>query len=158
MRCLNLYEDTIKILGIHYPYNKQPENDENFKKYIAKIENVFNFWRARNLSLELKITVLRSLALSKITHLALVKIISLSIVDLLNKTQKNFIWNRLNPKAIINNYENGGLKNVNIAAKINSLQSSRIKRLFNENFHDWEIIPLHIIYKSLGKNLCFILI
>ena len=40
MRCVNLYEDTIKILGIHYSYNKQLPNDENFKKYIAKIENV----------------------------------------------------------------------------------------------------------------------
>ena len=56
MRCVNLYEDTIKILGIHYSYNKQLENDENFKKYIAKIENVLKLWRARNLSLEGKIT------------------------------------------------------------------------------------------------------
>ena len=57
MRCVNLYEDTIKILGIHYSYNKQLENDENFKKYIAKIENVLKLWRARNVSLEGKIAV-----------------------------------------------------------------------------------------------------
>ena len=37
MRCVNLHEDTIKILGIHYSYNKQLENDDNFKTYIAKI-------------------------------------------------------------------------------------------------------------------------
>ena len=64
MRCVNLHEDTIKILGIHYSYNKQLENDENFKKYIAKIENVLKLWRARNLSLEVKITVFKSLALN----------------------------------------------------------------------------------------------
>ena len=64
-KCVNLHEDTIKILGIHYSYNKQLENDENFKKYIAKIENVLKLWRARNLSLEGKITVFKSLALSK---------------------------------------------------------------------------------------------
>ena len=40
MKCVNLHEDTTKILGIHYSYNKQLENDENFKKYISKIENV----------------------------------------------------------------------------------------------------------------------
>ena len=40
MRCVNLHEDTNKILGIHYSYNKQLENDENFKKYTTKIENV----------------------------------------------------------------------------------------------------------------------
>ena len=126
---------------------KQLENDENFKKYIAKIENALKLWRARNLSLEGKITVFKSLALSKITYLALVKTIPPSIIDQLNKTQKNFIWNGLNPKiknsTINNNYENGGLKNVNIATKISSLQSSWIKKLFDENFHDWKIIPLH---------------
>ena len=40
MRCVNLDEDTTKILEIHHSYNKQLENDENFKKYIAKIKNV----------------------------------------------------------------------------------------------------------------------
>ena len=68
------------------------------------------------------------------------KTIPPSIIDQLNKTQKNFIWNGLNPKiknaTINNNYENGGLKIVNIAAKISSLQSSWIKKLFNENVHD----------------------
>ena len=159
MRCVNLYEDTIKILEIHYSYNKQLENDENFKKYIAKIENVLKLWRARNSSLEGKITVFKSLALSKMTHLALVKTIPPSIIDQLNKTQKNFIWNGLKPKiknsTINNNYENGGLKHANIAAKISSLQGSGIKKLFDGNFHDWKIIPLHIIHKSLGKKFVF---
>ena len=40
MTCVNVHEDTIKILGIRYSYNKQLENDENFIKYIAKTENV----------------------------------------------------------------------------------------------------------------------
>ena len=57
MRCVNVHEDTIKILGIHYSYNKKLENDENFKQYIAKIENLLKLWRVRNLSLEGKITV-----------------------------------------------------------------------------------------------------
>ena len=65
------------------------------------------------------------------------KIIPPSIINQLNNTQKNFIWNGLNPKikisTIINNSENGGLKNVNIAAKISSLQSSWIKKLFDDN-------------------------
>ena len=38
MRCVNLHEDTMKIIGFHYSYNKQLENDKNFKKHIAKIE------------------------------------------------------------------------------------------------------------------------
>ena len=53
------------------------------------------------------------------------------------------------------NYKNGRLKNVNTAAKKNSLQSSWIKRLFDGNFHDWKILPLHIVQKSIEKNFIF---
>ena len=70
---MELCGDTVQILGIYYSYNKLLKNDENFKKCIAIIENVLKLWRARNLSLEGKITVFKSLTLSKITHLALVK-------------------------------------------------------------------------------------
>ena len=96
MRCVNLHEVAIKTRGIHYSYNKQLENDENFKKYTAKIENVLKPWRARNLSLEGKITVFKSLALSKITHLALLKAIPLFIIDQLNKTEE-FYLERVKP-------------------------------------------------------------
>ena len=85
MRCVNLHEDTIKILGI------QLENNKNFKKYIAKSENVLKLWRARNLSFEGKITVFKSLALSKINHLALVKTIPPSIIDQLNKREEFYL-------------------------------------------------------------------
>ena len=160
MRCVNLHEGTIEILGSYYSYNKQLENDEDFIKYIAKIQNVLKLWRARNLLFEGKIKVFKSLAISKITHLALVKIAPPSIIKPLSKTLKNFIWNGLNPKIKNwtinnNNYENGGLKNINIVVKISSLQSSWIKRLFNENFHDWKILPLYIIHNSLGKKFMF---
>ena len=137
----------------------QLENDENFKKYIAIIENVLKLWRTRNPSLEKKTTVFKSLALSKITNLALVKTIPPSIINQVNETQKNFIQNGLNCKienlTINNNYENGGLKNVNNTAKISSLQGSWIKGLFDKNFHDWEILSLRIIHKSLGKKFVF---
>ena len=78
------------------------------------------------------------------------------IIDQLNQTQKNFIWNGLNPKiknlTFNNNFENGGLKNVKIAAEISRLQSSWIRTLFDEKSHVWKMPTLHIIHKSLGKK------
>ena len=150
MRCSNLHEDTTKMLGIHYSYNKQLENDENFKKYVTKIENVLQLRKSRNLSLEGNITIFKSLALSKITHLAIVKI------DQLNKIQKNFIWNWLNPKiknsTVNNDYENAGFKNVNIAAKTSSLQCSWIKDYSMENSMTGK--SFHVI-PYFGKNFVF---
>ena len=38
MECVNLKNDTIKIVGIHFSYNRSLENDENYRRYIIKIE------------------------------------------------------------------------------------------------------------------------
>ena len=57
---------------------------------------------------------------------------------------------------LCNANENGGLKNVDIFSKVVSLQCSWIKRLFDNNFHQWKLIPLYLIRQYLGKTLNFI--
>ena len=52
-------------------------------------------------------------------------------------------------------FEEGGLKNADIKAKIISLQCSRIKKLFDGNHRDWKIIPLFLLNKSFRKNFHF---
>ena len=34
MECVNLKNNAIKILGIHFSYNRRLENDENYRRYI----------------------------------------------------------------------------------------------------------------------------
>ena len=52
-------------------------------------------------------------------------------------------------KTLINNFDKGGLKDVDILSKITSLQCSGVKRLFDRNVHDWEIIPLFLFEKLI---------
>ena len=70
-----------------------------------------------------------------------------------------FIWKGKNPKiqnsTLCNDYEYGGLKNVDILSKVVSLQCSWIKRLFDNNFHQWKLIPLDLIRQYLAKNFKF---
>ena len=40
MKCTDLRSITVKILGIHFSFNKKIENDENFLKRITSIEKV----------------------------------------------------------------------------------------------------------------------
>ena len=40
MECVNLKSNTIKILEIHFSYNRSLENDENYRRYIIKIEKL----------------------------------------------------------------------------------------------------------------------
>ena len=80
MKCTDLRLNFVKILGIHFSYNKKTESNENFLKQIASIEKVLKLWRMRNLTLEGKITVFKALAMSKIVHLALVTNIPTSTI------------------------------------------------------------------------------
>ena len=143
---------SVKILGIHFSYNKKIEDEENFIKLIKKIENVLKIWRIRNLTVQGKITIFKTLAISKVIHLALVTNVPQVIIDQLNKIQKDFIWNRKYPKikhsTLCNTHENGGLKSVHIPNKLTSLQCSWIKRLYDTTTHCWKQIPASLIKKN----------
>ena len=41
MKNINLKKNTVKILGVHYSYNKKLENEKNFKNHMRKIETVW---------------------------------------------------------------------------------------------------------------------
>ena len=59
----------MKVLGIHFSRNEKLETEENFIRPVREIEKVLKLWRMRNLTLEVKITIFKTLAISKIIHL-----------------------------------------------------------------------------------------
>ena len=60
MECTDLTKNSVKILGIHFSYNKKIEIEENFIMLIKKIENVLKIWRIRNLTVQGKITIFKT--------------------------------------------------------------------------------------------------
>ena len=116
----------VKILGNYYSYNEKLEIQENFKRHIIKIEKSLQIWRMRDLSIVGKITVFKTLAISKIEHLALVKTIPNLIIQEVNKCNP-----KIKHDTLCRNYENSGFKNVIIMYKVISLQCSWIKRLYH---------------------------
>ena len=95
MKCISLNEQTDKILGIHFSYNIKLEEEKNFNNHIAKIENVLIVWRMRDLAIEGKIVIVKSLVISKIMHLALIKTVPIFTAEQLNIIKKKFIWQRI---------------------------------------------------------------
>ena len=69
----------------------------------------------KHLSLEVKITIFKSLTLSQRMYLALLTIVPKSIIQELNEIQKKFLWlkkkGRIKHGTLCNDYKNGGLKN-----------------------------------------------
>ena len=88
MDCIDLTKKTIKVLGIHFSYNKKIETEENFIRHVWKIEKVLKLWRMRNLTLEGRTTIFKTLAISKIIHLSVVTNVPTQIIKELNKIQK----------------------------------------------------------------------
>ena len=70
MECIDLMSDIIKILGFYLSYNKKLEQEKKIFNHIVKIQNILKLWKLRNLSIEGRIVVFKSLAISKLTHLA----------------------------------------------------------------------------------------
>ena len=75
------------------------------------------------------------------------------------KYKKLFFRNNSSPKikheTLCNDYKAGGLKNVDIPSKIIALQCSWIRRLYDNSFHEWKLIPLYLIEKSFGASFKF---
>ena len=79
----------------------------------------------RQLTIEGKSSIFKTLAISKVVHIALVKNVPSSTIAKLDKIRKQFIWKNGNPKlkqtTFRNEYGKGGVKNMDIFSKITSL-------------------------------------
>ena len=71
MKCIDLRNEAIKILGVYFSYNQEIKDDKNFYNIIANIQGALNLWRIRNLTLEGRIILFKTFAISKIVFLAL---------------------------------------------------------------------------------------
>ena len=143
MECVNLKTSTIRILGLHFSYNRRLENDENYRTYIIRIENFLKLLRMRQLTI----------------HLALVKDVPSSTIAQLEKIQKQFISRngstKLKHTTLWNKYEQGGLKTVDMFPKITSLQCSWVEKIYDDSFHARKVITLFLIKNYLVKNFLF---
>ena len=156
MRCVDLKNDTLKILGTHFSYNEKLKEERNFYTTVTNIQRVLKIWKMRNLTLEGKIVIFKTLAISKIVFQSMITPVPRHIVNELERIQKAFLWKNSSPKikheTLCNDYKGGGLKNIDILNKIISLQCSWIRRLYDNSFHEWKLIPLFLIKKFFNFN------
>ena len=82
------------------------------------MQQVLHFWNSRILSLEGRIIIFNTLAISKIVYLAFLTVIPNSLIEELHKIQNPLTWHSPGPeishKTLCNSFENGGLKHVHI--------------------------------------------
>ena len=81
-----------------------------------------------------KITILKTMALSKIVYVSFLSSIPEAITNKVIELQDDFLWDGkrggVKHNALISDYSGGGLKKVDVKAKFQALRMSWIKRLY----------------------------
>ena len=85
---INLKEDFIRILGVHFSYNDTIYKEKNFLEVLVKMENLLAVWRWRNLSVAGKISVFKSLAFSKTIFISYLSFVPPILINKIENLQK----------------------------------------------------------------------
>ena len=94
------WSNKFEILGIHYNMNKFNEiTDLNIQRKLGEIQQLIRIWSTCNFTPYGKVTIIKSLLISKITHMLLsLPSPSSSCINDLNNTFSKFLWSGKPPK------------------------------------------------------------
>ena len=80
-----------------------------------------------------------------------------TVTDELQMLHKDFIWNgrkaKIKHSALIGDFRDGGLQDVDIPSCFETAKVSWIRRFFYDNFHPWKIVAEEFLEGSGGKML-----
>ena len=63
----------LKILGTHFSYNEKLKEEKKVYKIVTDMQRVLKIWKMRRLTLEGKIVIFKTIAISKIVFQAFVR-------------------------------------------------------------------------------------
>jgi hypothetical protein len=113
-------------------------------------------WRQRDLSLIGKITILKSLAFSKVLYQCSVMSAPQDFIDYINDTAYNFVWQNKPEKVrrltLISNYEDGGLKMLDINSFLKAQKAMWVKRIVSADNASWKALPRLFLKALLGDD------
>ena len=145
----------IKALGIYFSTNRQESQRLNWNKLLEDIQNLLNSWKRRKLTLLGKITILKTLAMSKCNYLLQCITVTNEVLAKLEHLFFKFIWNdkpdKIKRKQLIQNYDKGGLRMVDIKTQLQTFQIKWVHRLVNGNDANYKTIP-QFCFDKYGKH------
>ena len=150
-----VWDTEFTLLGIEFD-NSLSKMERNFDTKLDDIRKLLNCWFYRTLSPYGKITIVKSLALSKLSHTALV-IPSLSKQKLkaLEQIIFNFLWSgkpdKVSRDSTKLNDKSGGLGMIDIKDFWTALKFSWFRRIINTSAF-WPRILENSISKIIGKD------
>ena len=151
----------IKFLGIFVGSNESACNERNWSEKLAKIEKILASWKHRDLTIFGKILIIKTLALSIITHVAISVSVQPDTIKRLNKLFFGFIWgkrDRIKRNILRLPIAEGGANMVDVELFVTSLKASWLPRILNKN-NNWSCLGKKYLSvlgtKTQISNFCF---
>ena len=159
-RWIDLNADKIRTLGVYNSYDTDLANKCNFFSIVDNIENCLNLWSSRDLTLAERLQIFKTLDISKAVYISMMKNTPSQFISILNEIQQRFIWNKKRPKikhsTLIGSYEEVSYKDLDIATQFYALKMIWLRRLLDNNYHPWKLIPTKF-FSPLGGVTFFTL-
>ena len=145
----------VKALGTWFSNNKSERERLNFDSRIKQLRKILNSWSLRRLSPLGKISVIKSLAFSILVYnLSTLPTPEDKLVKEVKTLLFRFLWDNKNDKVkrsiVVNKYEEGGLRMIDIDCFMKANKISWIFRYINpNNIGQWKIAFDHEL-KDVG--------
>ena len=136
-----------KILGVKLTTDVNTISQINFEDKLLSIQRVLKSWKRRQISPLGRITVIKALIISRLTHLLInLPDPSDQFISSLEKELYNYLWegkiSKIKKAVICKSYSEGGLQMLDIRAFLSTLKVSWLKRLRKES--DWRDFTLNM--------------
>ena len=151
-------KDKIKALGVWLSTNPETTIEANYNEKLTKVRNSLSCWELRRLPLLGKTTVLKSLIASQLVYILSPLPTNHKVIGEINNIFFNFLWDgkgdKIKRDIMISDYENGGLKMIDIKVFNRTLKSGWIKKyLDNENRGKWKLLFDLELRKFRGEEI-----
>ena len=148
-----VWTDKVKVLGIVFSYDEKLAQDKNFEDNITSLKQTLSLWKNRDLTVIGKILIVKVFGLSKFNYVSSMISTPVAIQKRVNTLIHQFIWNgpdRVKRSEMSANYDEGGLKMIDIFTKIKAQQLMWLKRFFSGNQVGWKLILSYYLKNTGG--------
>jgi exonuclease III len=134
----------VNSLGIFFSYDTDYIMQKNFMDKEKDFKQILDMWMQRDLSLIGKITILKSLAFSKIIYQCGVITPPTTFIDNITKLAYNFVWhqkpNKIKRTTLIADYQDGGLKMLDLNSFIKAQKTMWVRRFLSSEKASWKAL------------------
>jgi uncharacterized membrane protein len=135
----------VHALGIFFSYDTDSVIQKNFMDRAKEFKRILDMWSQRDLSLIGKITILKSLAFSKVIYQCGVMSTPTTFIELIVDIAYQFIWHnkpdKIKRQTLIAEYEKGGLKMIDICSFLKAQKAMWVKRFMTQDQASWKAAP-----------------